>query len=422
MSDPNYAHHFSERNIPFGIGSSAQFTSPQAVTRIQNTVISLSALHRHGFFKQISETELPEAALTSTTLNQFAALPKSTHRVVQQTIRDAYTAKAFDAFPDEAKEELGSVTLHLPVQIGDFTDFSCSLEHVKNAGRIVVNNANPPPAFFQLPVGYQGRCGSILVSGTEIERPIGQFRSRPAPGSNEPVKILCGPSRAVDYEVELAAIVGKPLPMRKRLDAKDAEEHIFGYALFNDWSARDIQGLEMVPLGPLNGKSFGTSISPWIVTLDALHPHKASVPQPAHAPNGIPSYLQDPDNSSHDITIRVEVLAGKEKQATVTGTTKVQSMYWTPKQMLAHLASSGSALRTGDIAATGTVSGETRETLGSLLEATNGGTDPVKLSDGTERGYLQDGDSVRLVGWAGGEDSGVGFGECIGELVAAQPL
>ncbi|KAH7014599.1 uncharacterized protein B0I36DRAFT_389449 [Microdochium trichocladiopsis] len=420
MSDPNYASHFSERNIPFGIGSSAQFTSPQAVTRLENTVISLSALHRHGFFKDIAAAQLPESALNSSTLNEFAALPKSTHRAVQAAIREAYTQKGFDAFPEEAKENLGHVKLHLPVQIGDFTDFSCSLEHVKNAGRIVVNNPNPPPAFFQLPVGYQGRCSSILVSGTEIERPIGQFRSRPSPGSNEPPTILCGPSRAVDYEVELAAIVGKPLPMRKRLNAKDAEEHIFGYALFNDWSARDIQGLEMVPLGPLNGKSFGTSISPWIVTLDALQPYKAAVPQPAHAPGGIPAYLQDPDNSSHDITIQVEVLSGSS--ATVTGTTKVQTMYWTPKQMLAHLASSGSALRTGDVAATGTVSGETRESLGSLLEVTKGGTDPIKLVDGTERGYLQDGDSVRLVGWAGSKDSGVGFGECIGELLAARPL
>lgn len=176
----------------------------------------------------------------------------------------------------------------------------------------------------------------------------------------------------------------------------------------------------MVPLGPLNGKSFGTTISPWIVTLDALRPHKTSVPQPAHAPDGIPSYLRDPDNSSHDITIRVEVLSGKH--ATVTGTTKVESLYWTPKQMLAHLASSGTALRTGDIAATGTVSGETRESLGSILEATQGGADPIKLADGTERGFLLDGDSVRLVGWAGGEDSGIGFGECIGELVPARPL
>ncbi|KAH7016427.1 uncharacterized protein B0I36DRAFT_436104 [Microdochium trichocladiopsis] len=418
MSDPGYSHHFSERNIPFGIGSSAKFTTPQAVTRLENTVISLGALQRHGFFKAIATGELPESALTNPTLNEFAALPKSTHRAVQSAIREAYLQQGFGAFPEEAKESLSSIKLHLPVQVGDFTDFSCSIEHVKNAGRIMANNANPPPVFFQLPLGYQGRCGSILVSGTEIERPIGQFRSRPAPGSSDPPPILCGPSRAVDYEVELAAIVGKPVPMRHRMNAKDAEEHIFGYALLNDWSARDIQGFEMVPLGPLNGKSFGTTISPWIVTLDALQPYKTPVPQPSHAPNGIPTYLQDPDNSSHDITIQVEVIA--DKKATVTGTTTVQTLYWTPKQMLAHLASGGSALRTGDIAATGTVSGVTRETLGCFLEATKGGADPLKLADGSERGYLQDGDSVRLTGWAGGKDSGVGFGECIGELVAAR--
>lgn len=248
MSDPNYSHHFSERNIPFGIGSSAQFTTPQAVTRLENTVIFLSALHKHGLFQSVPAAELPETALTNPTLNEFAALPKSSHKAIQAAIREAYLQRGLDAFPQEAKENLSSVTLHLPVQVGDFTDFSCSLEHVKNAGRIVVNNANPPPAFFQLPVGYQGRCGSILVSGTDIERPIGQFRSRPVPGSSDPPTVLCGPSRAVDYEVELAAIVGKPLPMRKRLNAKDAEEHIFGYALFNDWSGEYFAPKQHLPV------------------------------------------------------------------------------------------------------------------------------------------------------------------------------
>lgn len=239
MSDPNYAHHFSPRNIPFGIASSSTHTSPQPATRIENTVIFLQALRDNGLFKDISSSEFPEAVFQLSTLNDFAALPKSTHRAVQSAIRIAFEQNnGLSAFPDSAKADLKDVQLHLPVQIGDFTDFSCSLEHVKNAGRIVVNNANPPPAFFQLPVGYQGRCGSILVSGSDIERPIGQFKTRPAPGSDEKPQILCGPSRAVDYEVELAAIVGKPLPMRERLLAKDGEGHIFGYALFNDWSGK----------------------------------------------------------------------------------------------------------------------------------------------------------------------------------------
>ncbi|KAJ1328866.1 fumarylacetoacetase [Microdochium nivale] len=236
MSDPSYSHHFSERNVPFGIGSSAKFSTPQAVTRLENIVISLGALQRHGFFKAIATGELPESSLMNPTLNEFAALPKSTHRAVQSAIREAYLQQGFDAFPEEAKDSLSSIKLHLPVQVGDLTDFSCSVEHVKNAGRIMANNANPPPVFFQLPLGYQGRCGSILVSGTEIERPIGQFRSHLAHGSSDLPPILCGPSRTVEYEVELAAIVGKPVPMRHRLNAKDAEEHVFGYALLNDWS------------------------------------------------------------------------------------------------------------------------------------------------------------------------------------------
>ncbi|RXG42823.1 hypothetical protein VDGE_09808 [Verticillium dahliae] len=254
-SAAEYAHHFSQKNVPFGIASSPARQRPRAATRIGNTVIWLEALHQNGFFSDIEG--LPDDAWSHEILNSFASLPKSVQSSVRRELQDAFERNGIDAFPVSATEDIGAVTMHLPVAIGDFADFSCSLEHVKNAGRIIVNDERPPPAFFNFPIGYQGRASSIVVSGTEIERPWGQFRNPQAMGpdasENEP-SIIFGPSQKMDYELELAAIIGKPLPMRQRLNAVDADEHIFGFVILNDWSSRDIQGFEMMPLGPFNVK------------------------------------------------------------------------------------------------------------------------------------------------------------------------
>ncbi|KAF4420557.1 hypothetical protein F53441_14376, partial [Fusarium austroafricanum] len=342
------------------------------------------------------------------TLNSFAGLPKTVHQHVRKEIQQAFQQNTLGGFPSSSKEDVEAVTMHLPMEIKDFADFSCSLDHVINAGRIVVNNPKPPPGFFHFPVGYQGRTSSIVVSGTDIERPYGQFRSENS--------IIYGPSQKVDYEVELAAVIGKPLPMKQRLNTKDAEDHIFGFVILNDWSARDIQGFEMSPLGPFNGKSLGTSISPWIITLDALEPFRAKSPaqQTLSA-----AYLRHSNLSTFSITMKVEVLANSK--ATTLGVCPVEALYWTPQQMIAHSVSSGSALRTGDILATGTVSGSEESSRGCLLETTEGGTKPVTLSDGSKRGYLEDRDVVRITASVGDEASGVGFGECVGQLTTARP-
>ncbi|VZH97278.1 unnamed protein product [Fusarium fujikuroi] len=255
MAATDFAHHFTEKNIPFGIASSESHNTPQAVTRLGNTVIFLSDLVEQ-LFKDVEG--LSRGVFNEETLNSFAALPKTVHQNVRKQIQQAHRHKGLDGFPTSSKEDITAVTMHLPVEIKDFADFSCSLDHVINAGRIVVNNGTPPPGFFKFPVGYQGRTGSIVVSGTDIERPYGQFKNPAAAEGDDP--ITYAPSQKVDYEVELAAVVGKPLAMRQRLHAKDAEEHIFGFVILNDWSARDIQGFEMFPLGPFNGKSLGTSI------------------------------------------------------------------------------------------------------------------------------------------------------------------
>ncbi|KAH7182561.1 uncharacterized protein B0J16DRAFT_288711 [Fusarium flagelliforme] len=403
MATTDFSNHFSEKNIPFGIASSVTHKEPQAVTRLGNTVIFLQDLVNE-LFKDVEG--LTAGVLSQPTLNAFAALPKTVHQNVRTQIQSAYQKGGLDAFPAGSKEDISAVTMHLPMEIKDFADFSCSLDHVINAGRIVVNNPHPPPGFFHFPVGYQGRTSSIVTSGTDIERPYGQFRN-PADGS-----IIYGPSQKVDYEVELAAVIGKPLGMKQRLNAKDAEDHIFGFIILNDWSARDIQGFEMSPLGPFNGKSLGTSISPWIITLDALDPYRTRSPaqQTLSA-----SYLQHPNLSTFSITMKVELLANKT--ATTLGTCPVEALYWTPQQMIAHSVSSGSALRTGDVLATGTVSGSDEASRGCMLETTEGGSKPVTLKDGSKRGYLEDGDVVRITAAAG---EGVGFGECIGQLTPAR--
>ncbi|KAH7368605.1 fumarylacetoacetase [Plectosphaerella cucumerina] len=413
MKSRSFAHHFSENNIPFGIASSERHVDPRPVTRLGNTVFFLENLAKTGFFDGI--TGLSHEALQQSTLNQIAALPRSVLRSVRQRIQDEFKMNGLASVPDEAKEDIEDVTLHLPVAIGDFSDFSCSLEHVKNAGRIIINDERPPPGFFNFPIGYQGRASSIVVSGTDIERPLGQFRNPDAssPGA-EP--IIYGPSRKMDYELELAAIVGRPLPMRQRLRATRADDHIFGFALLNDWSARDIQGFEMTPLGPFNGKSVGTTLSPWIVTLDALEPFRVTGPAQKLP---LPAYLEDPARVTYAIRMQAEIDAAGS--TTVLGASRVQSLYWTTRQMVAHAVSSGSALRTGDVLATGTVSGPEEGALGCLLEVTRGGAEPVRLEGGEERAFLEDGDVVRLTATAGDEGSGVGFGECTGRVVASRP-
>ncbi|KAF5006424.1 hypothetical protein FDECE_7184 [Fusarium decemcellulare] len=410
MTSMDFSHHFSDKNIPFGIASSPNHPNPQAVTRVGNKVIFLADLQENGFFGE--SKGLSKAVFSQKTLNQFAALPRTEQQAVRKEIQDKFHQHGIEGFPSGSQEGVSEVTMHLPVEIKDFADFSCSLHHVTNAGRIVVGSTQPPPSFFKFPIGYQGRTSSIVVSGTDIERPMGQFRNPSATDPNGEDAIAYGPSQKVDYEVEFAAIIGKPLPMKQRLHAKDAEEHIFGFVILNDWSARDIQGYEMNPLGPFNGKSLGTSISPWVVTPDALESFRTSAsPQKGM----IASYLNHPKPSTYSITMEVEILSNSH--ATKIGTCPVSSLYWTPPQMIAHSVSSGSALRTGDILATGTVSGSEEGSQGCLLETTEGGTRPLTLRDGSKRTYLGDGDVVRITAVAG---EGVGFGDCIGGLTPSR--
>ncbi|OQO01545.1 hypothetical protein B0A48_12580 [Cryoendolithus antarcticus] len=378
---PGYSSHFGIENIPFGIGSSTSHSEPQGVTRLEDNVIFLADLN--DILQDIPD--LPSSTFTQSTLNAFAALPKSVHEDVRSKLQAAL--KDSSSLPKNAVEPIASVTMHLPVDCGDFSDFSCSFDHVQNASEAMTGTRSHPPAFFYQPIGYAGRCSSLDVSGTPQNRPIGTYWT-------------------------VGAIVGKPLPRKERLLARDAGEHIFGFVLVNDWSSRDIQALEMNPLGPLNGKNLGTNVSPWVVTSDALKAfRKPSIARRESVK--IPKHLSDSGNEALDITLQVHLSSETDrKSSSIACKSNSAYMYWTLEQCLSQQALAGCGLRTGDIVATGTVSGSGEDQHGCLMEFMKQGATPP-------RGYLEDGEVVTLDGYCG---EGVGFGECVGTLLPAKPF
>lgn len=405
MSRPlaGYGSHFGINNIPFGIASSAAHPEPAAVTRFGDNVIFLSKLS-HLLNDIVTTLQI----LEEPTLNAFAALGPKVHTAVRQKIQAAIRQdEALGDFPKEVVEPIEQVTMHLPITIGDFTDMSCSHHHVQNAAEAMTGKRSAPPAFFNMPIGYAGRCSSIDISGTSVERPLGQYWAG-KPGESE---VVFGPSKRMDYELELGCIVGKPVPRKERIFASEAEGHIFGYVLVNDWSARDIQALEMNPLGPLNGKNAGTTVSPWIITPHALSSFKTPSPPREHADM---AYLKDSGHDALDIKLQVQAQSQGNDGTPAKSYCNSNSawLYWTLSQCLAHQAIGGCGLRTGDLIATGTVSGPNETERGCLMEHMRQGVTP-------QRGYLEDGETITLSGFCG---DGVGFGECVATLMPAREL
>ncbi|KAK1594738.1 fumarylacetoacetase [Colletotrichum navitas] len=392
----SFSEHFSIANIPYGIASTPK--RPRGVaTRVEDSVVFLADL-------DIEASEPLKSALSQPTLNDLIAVEKTELQLLRRNIQRLLSDK-----PTLSKHgvPVNEVQLHLPVKVYGFTDFSCSVQHMMNASEAVRGKAEMPPAAPYLPIGYSGRPSSIVVSGTSITRPYGQYRDGD--------RIGFGPAQALDYELEVACIIGKPTKLGNRVSVSDADEHIFGLVLLNDWSARDIQGLEMSPLGPLNGKSFGTSISPWVITLEALEPFATQPPA-----RDVPAqpYLTDKkEKSSYKIELKAEVLTNGK--ATTVCKAQLSWMSWTFRDLVAQQTINGCNLNTGDLLATGTVSGTGDDEHGCLLEMTKGGKVGWKTSDGQDRTYLKDGDGVRISGYAGG---GVGFGECVGFIDAALPF
>ncbi|XP_059057650.1 fumarylacetoacetase [Achroia grisella] len=301
--------------------------------------------------------------------------------------------------------------MHVPAEIGDYTDFYSSIHHATNVGIMFRSKENAlMPNWKHLPVGYHGRSSSIVISGTPIRRPYGQ--TQPVEGADPHF----GPCRLMDFELEVACFVGgPPTALGQRVTAKEAEEHIFGFVLMNDWSARDIQKWEYIPLGPFTAKNLGTSVSPWILTVEALKPYAVdNFPQ-----NPIPfDYLKHDDKFNFDIRLEVDIQSEKSPVVTTISRSNYKYLYWTAKQQLAQQTVTGCNLRPGDLLGSGTISGDTPDSYGSMLEISWKGTKPIRLLNGEERKFLQDGDTVILRGYCINEDGvRIGFGNCNGKLL-----
>lgn len=402
---------FPIQNIPFGV-----FLTRDDIitigTRIGNYAIDLGALHQLGYFKGI---ELTDDIFLQDTLNDFISDGRKTWRLVRDRIADIFDKENAELRENKDHREhilftMDEVEMQLPVQVGDYTDFYSSKEHATNVGTMFRGKENAlMPNWLHIPVGYHGRSSSIVPSEINIRRPWGQTMPD---GATEPV---FGPAKMIDFELEMAFIttdanvLGDPIPVN------EAEDHIFGLVLLNDWSARDIQKWEYVPLGPFLAKSFASSISPWIVTLDALQPFKVDGPKPEM--EQLP-YLQYEGMKSYDIHLEVAI-APENGEENKIATSNFKYMYWNMSQQLAHHTVNGCNVNSGDMMGSGTISGKTPDSYGSMLELTWRGENPLELSDGSERKFINDNDTVILKGFCKNEAVRIGFGECRSKLLPA---
>ncbi len=400
---------FSINNIPFGIFKTDKIP-PGCCTAIGEYVVDLAVLAEHGYFDPLPVSPL---LFRTPSLNGFISMGKEYTGKVRTRLMELFSDDNHE-LQDNAQlhptvfYKRDIVTLLLPVRIGDYTDFYSSREHATNVGAMFRDSQNALlPNWKHLPVAYHGRASSIVVSGTPLIRPMGQFKK-----NKDDIMPDFGPTQALDYEVEIAFVIGKNSNLGDPIRVDEAEQYIFGFLLFNDWSARDIQSWEYVPLGPFLSKNFMSSVSPWIVTMEALAPFRTEGPAP-----DVPllPYLQSEGKRNYDIELEVS-LQPEGSNAEVISRTNFKYMYWNVCQQLAHHTINGCNVSIGDIMASGTISGPTRDSTGSLLELTRNGQEPIMLKDGSRRKFLEDGDTVIIRGYAHKEGKRVGFGEVEGTI------
>ena len=388
---------FSIGNIPFGVFS--ENGRPRVATRIGDYVLDLEKVAQAGHFADLTQNT---SVFSEATLNSFIRLGKSVTNPIRKRIQDLVSDENSPLKDDEScLLPVNDVQMLLPVQIGDYTDFYSSIEHATNVGSMFRDPKNAlMPNWKHLPVGYHGRASSITISGVDVHRPKGQTK----PDDGPPV---FGPSKRVDFELEMAFIVGKDTNLGDTISTADAEDAIFGMVLFNDWSARDMQKWEYVPLGPFLAKNFASNISPWVVTLEALEPFKVDGPEqdPAVLP-----YLEFEGARNYDIHLEVGI-SPEGGEETIVSKSNFKYMYWNMCQQLAHHTSNGCNVAVGDMMASGTISGKDTSSYGSMLELAWAGKNPVSLKDGSTRVFIQDGDEVRMTGYARKDGLRVGFGE-----------
>lgn len=404
---------FPIQNLPFGIFKPKNKTTPRAGTRIGSTVIDLSVIAAKGYFADAGITD--KTIFSKPCLNDFIALGKPVWRAVRNKLSEIFNEKNREFWDTEDfKEELFyksyDVEMLMPVKVGDYTDFYSSIEHATNVGKMFRDPDNALlPNWRHIPVGYHGRASSIVVSGTNIHRPVGQTK---ADDKDTPDFGAC---RLFDFELEMAFITGKPTQLGQRINIDEAEDYIFGLSLFNDLSARDIQKWEYVPLGPFLAKNFGSVISPWIITLDALEPFRLKGPK--QTPPPLP-YLKFQGNGNYDIQLEVLIQPENTDPHTVCRS-NFKYMYWNMFQQLTHQTVTGCNINVGDMYASGTISGPTPDSYGSMLELSWKGTKPIAMPDGTQRKFINDHDTIIIKGFAEKDGVRIGFGECKTKVLPA---
>ncbi|MFM7661172.1 MAG: fumarylacetoacetase [Bacteroidota bacterium] len=400
---------FPIQNLPFGVFRTS-YSDARIGVRIGDHVLDLSAVHNLGFF---SELPFEGNDFSSNFLNNLMKKGKNNTTKLRNRISELLD-KANSEMQDKADQVLISandVIMMMPVQIGDYTDFYSSREHATNVGMMFRDPANALlPNWLWIPVGYHGRASSVILSGQDIHRPKGQIKPDP---SADPI---FGPSRQVDFELEMAFVTFEGKGLGESILTSEAEEFIFGLCLFNDWSARDIQAWEYVPLGPFLAKNFASSISPWIVTLDALQPYAVeSVKQNPE----VLSYLKFDGNKSYDIHLEVALQPENSSETTICKS-NFKYMYWNMSQQLAHHTVNGCNIRCGDLMGSGTISGSSADSYGSMLELAWKGTKPITLEDGSERKFVQDNDTVIMRGYCEANSIRIGFGEVSAKILPAK--
>jgi fumarylacetoacetase len=405
---------FSIHNIPFGV---AVFNREYiaCATRIGDIVIDLATLFDLGYFDDLEG--LQENVFEAYTINEFIELGKPVTNKVRLKIQELLLEGSLLSKDERALEEcfynLDEIQMMMPLHIPNYTDFYSSIQHATNVGMMFRDPANALlPNWKHLPVGYHGRASSIVLSGIDINRPCGQIK----PADSD--KPIFSASRQLDFELEMAFVVNKNTDLGERISVAEAEDAIFGMMIFNDWSARDIQSWEYVPLGPFLGKNFGSSISPWIVTLEALQPFKTQSPK--QEPEVL-DYLKFEGDKNYDINLQV-YLKPENSEENLISESNYKFMYWNMCQQLAHHTVNGCNVEVGDVYASGTISGEDEKSYGSMLELTWRGTKPLQLKNGIERKFIEDGDTITMKAWSEKDGIRVGFGEVTGKILPAIPF
>jgi fumarylacetoacetase len=406
---------FPIQNLPYGVFSTRNHVRPRVGVAIGDRVLDLAALESEGLI----DAGGSEPVFAKPALNAFMTLGTDSWRRVRRRLSVLLSGEEArlrdDArLRDRALTPLSGAILHLPFEVSGYTDFYASREHATNVGKMFRGPENAlMPNWLHMPVGYNGRSSTVVVSGTDIRRPSGQIKPE---GSEMPIFSAC---EKLDFELEMGAVVGVGNKMGEPVTSERAEEMIFGYVLLNDWSARDIQLWEYQPLGPFLAKAFATSISPWVVTRAALE--RFRVPGPVQDPEPLP-YLYQSEANNYSVNLKVELRPRDSEHATTITRTNFKHLYWSTAQQLCHHAIVGCAMQTGDLVGSGTISGSEGDSFGSLLELTWNGRSPIKLDGGIARTFLEDGDTVTFKGWAQDENYRVGFGECLGKILSANTV